>query len=246
MKAAKWAPVAAALMLTACYSPPAPVRAPVQAAARIGTMQGVDIPNDASDVLNELKQSQFDFVARYYRHPTSRWPTLTPAEAQRLSSLGVNIVTVFESHSATPSYFSYAAGYNDAVTAYTQAKAVGQASGSAIYFAVDYNAPQSDIYGQVDRYFRGVRSGLIAAAGHAPEYRIGVYGSGAVCDYLKRARLAEFAWLSNATAWAGSSEFDDWDIRQTGRSASLSFSHDFNEARGEFGGFTVTSQYSAL
>ena len=44
----------------------------------------------------------------------------------------------------------------DAISAYTQAKAVGQPAGSAIYFAVDYNAPSSDISGAIDQYFRCV------------------------------------------------------------------------------------------
>jgi len=47
--------------------------------------------------------------------------------------------------------------------AYYQARAVGQPNGSAIYFAVDYNAPDRDIVGAVQQYFRGVRTALAAA-----------------------------------------------------------------------------------
>ena len=112
--------------------------------------------------------------------------------------------------------------------------------------AVDFNAQDADIRGAVDPYFRGIAAGLRAAAGGAPEYRVGVYGSGAVCDYLKRARLAEYAWLSNSTAWSGYASFADWNIRQGKQSPSLSFSHDSNEARGEYGGFQVAEVYSAL
>src|SRR5437764_5782064 len=95
----------------------------------------------------------------------------------------------------------------------------------------------SDVCSSDLPYFRGIAAGLRAAAGGAPEYRVGVYGSGAVCDYLKRARLAEYAWLSNSTAWSGYASFADWNIRQGKQSPSLSFSHDSNEARGEYGGF---------
>jgi hypothetical protein len=69
---------------------------------------------------------------------------------------------------------------------------------------------------------------------------------GAVCDYLKRARLAEYAWLSNSTAWSGYASFTNWNIRQGKQSPSLSFSHDSNEARGEYGGFQVAEAYSSL
>ncbi len=176
----------------------------------------------------------------------SRWPTLSAAEARMVSSAGMSLVAVWESHSHKRDYFSYASGYYDALAAHRQAKAIGQPAGSGIYFAVDFNAQEPDVRGPVDQYFRGVHAGLAAAAGQAREYRVGVYGSGAVCDYLKRSRLAEYAWLSNSTAWSGYDSFTDWNIKQSGRSPLLSFDQDSNEARGEYGSFRVTSQYSSL
>jgi hypothetical protein len=98
----------------------------------------------------------------------------------------------------------------------------------------------------VDHYFRGVYDGLQTAAHQGPGYRVGVYGSGAVCDYLKRMHLAQYTWLSNSTAWSGYDSFADWDIRQSGRSPILSFDQDSNEARGEYGSFRVANQYSSL
>jgi hypothetical protein len=233
-----------ALFVVACESPP-PAQ-PVAVAPRVGVARGIDLPIDARDVSMELKQSRLDFVARYYRDPASRWPTLSPEEARTVSSAGMDLVAVWESHSHRPDYFSYASGYNDALAAYRQAKAIGQPSGSAIYFAVDFNAQAPDVMGPVDQYFRGVAAGLRTAGGEAPEYRVGVYGSGSVCGYLKAARLAELAWLSNSTAWTGYDSFTDWNIRQSGRSPSLSFDQDSNEARGEYGSFRVTNQYSSL
>jgi len=228
--------VAAALVLAACTSEP---EGPL--AGRFpGLAQGIDLPIDSRDVSQELKGSRLDFVARYYRDPASRWPTLSAAEAQMLSGAGVKLVAVWESHSQRPDYFSYDSGYADAQAAYRQAKALGQPTGSAIYFAVDYSAPEADIRGVVDAYFRGVYNGLLAASGGRLEYKIGVYGSGAVCDYLKRARLVQYAWLSNSTAWSGYDRFTDWDIRQRRGAQALSFSHDVNEARGDYGSFMVS------
>jgi glycoside hydrolase-like protein len=244
MKNVGW--LLAVLMLAGCASapPPKPVAKP---AATPRFAQGIDLPTDARDVSNELKGSRFDFVARYYRDPTSRWPALSADEARTVSSSGMKLVALWEWHSHKPAYFSYASGYADALAAYRQAKAVGQPAASAIYFAVDYNAPPQDIMGSIDRYFRGVHAGFAAAvAGRPPEYRVGVYGSGAVCGYLKQARLAQYTWLSNSTAWAGYDKFTDWNIRQLAPAASLSFSHDANEARGEYGAFRVADRYSAL
>jgi hypothetical protein len=202
-------------------------------------LQGIDMPMDASDALNEIRDSKIDFVARYYRSPQSRWPTLTAGEAQRLSALGVNIVTVWEWHSHDPAYFSYNSGYADAISSHNQARAVGQPPGSAIYFAVDYNARSTDIAGPVEQYFRGVNAGLAAAGRGRPEYKVGVYGSGAVCGAMKRAGLAQYAWLTGSTAWAGTFSYDDWNIRQGGHFSVLSFNHDANEAKEDYGGFRI-------
>jgi hypothetical protein len=241
----KWGLLGLVLFLAACEGAPTPP--PVAEAPRpAGLARGIDMPRDARDVALELTGSHLDFVARYYRDPASRWPALSPEEARSVSLAGISLVTVWESHSHRPDYFNYAAGYNDALMAYRQAWMVGQPAGSAIYFAVDFNAQPADIMGEVDRYFRGIAAGFAAARGPGPGYRIGVYGSGAVCDYLKRMRLAQYAWLSNSTAWSGYDSFADWDIRQSGRSQMLSFDQDQNEARGEYGGFRVANQYSSL
>jgi hypothetical protein len=233
------------LALSACASPPPPPVV-VEAFRARGPAQGIDLPTDARDVSQELKGSRLDFVARYYRDPASRWPTLSAAEARTVSAAGMRLVAVWEWHSHRPDYFTQASGYADAIAAHRQAKGIGQPPGSAIYFAVDFNAQQPDIRGPVDQYFRGVAAGLRATAQGAPEYRVGVYGSGAVCDYLKRSRLAEYAWLSNATAWSGYDRFADWNIKQGKQLPSLSFSHDSNEASGEYGGFQVASEYTSL
>ncbi|HJU20613.1 MAG TPA: glycoside hydrolase domain-containing protein [Stellaceae bacterium] len=241
MKAAKLIPILPALVLAACHNLPRPVPTldPTLAVAQprgIGPAQGVDLPTDASDVLNELKDSPIAFVARYYRDPASRWPALSPSEAQRLSSLGLKIVAVWEPHSPDPAYFSYSAGYDDAIIAYRQAKAVGQPAGSAIYFAIDFDAQALD---PIDQYFRGIAAGLAAASGGAAEYKVGVYGSGTVCEAVRQAGLAQYSWLSNSIAWAGSLNYNDWNIRQGGRLAGLSFNHDADEARDDYGGFRL-------
>ena len=233
------------LGLAACQSAPSP---PVVEAPRpAGLARGIDLPTDARDVSLELKGSKLDFVGRYYRDPSSRWPTLSAGEARALSSAGLRLVAVWEFHSHRPEYFSYTQGYWDALKAYRQAQAVGQPAGSAIYFAVDFNAQEGDLKGPVDQYFRGITNGYWeASGGKPPEYRVGVYGSGAVCDYLKRMNLAQYAWLSNSTAWSGYDSFADWDIKQGMRSPSLSFDQDSNDARGDYGGFQIITELSSL
>src|SRR5437763_14186827 len=186
------------LLLVGCTNAdPVPIAQQPRIPAR---SQGVDVATDTGRVAQYVKSNGLDFVARYYRTPGSRWPALSANEARALSALGLNVVAVFESHSHHRDYFSYARGYWDAMQAAQQAKSVGQPPGSAIYFAVDFDARGADIV-PVDQYFRGISSGLAAANGGRSDYKVGVYGSGAVCDTLKRARLAAYAWLSYSPAW---------------------------------------------
>jgi hypothetical protein len=236
LKMKKLVPLLPVLFLAGCYN--APSTTLVEKPHAVGRAHGIDLATDAGQVARSIKDNGIHFVARYYRKPDSRWPTLSANEAKLISSMGLNLVTVWESHSRHPSYFTYSRGYYDAASAYGQAKTVGQPAGSAIYFAVDFDARGADII-PVDQYFRGVAAGFAAASSGKPEYKVGVYGSGAVCDTLKRARLADYTWLSNSTAWAGSSSFTAWNIRQGRPFAHLGFNHDSDEALDDYGGFRL-------
>jgi hypothetical protein len=245
LQLSRLSPLLPALIVTACSSPPSPPPPlPVQPSKAAQSGRGVDLATDAGAVLNELSGSRLDFVARYYREPQSRWPPLSLGEAQLMSSLGLKIVAIWESHSRKAAHFSYSSGFSDAMMAYQQAKAIGQPPGSAIYFAVDFDA-QGWSFERVDEYFRGIQAGLTAASGGLSDYAVGVYGSGAVCDAVKRAGLARYSWLSNSIGWTGSIAYEDWNIRQGGRWPELSFDHDGDEARNEYGGFQIANSVFA-
>ncbi len=176
------------LVLAGCAEappPPSPLPHPN------GFAQGIDMPTDARDYSQELQGSHVDFVARYYRDPGSRWPTLTAAEAKMMRAAGMRLVTVWEWHSGRPDYFSYASGYADAMAAYRQAK--GSASRPAARsISRSISTPMTTTSAAGSTLISAASEpGFQAAAGSAPpDYRVGVYGSGAVCDYLKRMRLA--------------------------------------------------------
>ena len=194
---------------------------------------GIDLAMDTSNVVEELRGSRIDFVARYYRDSTSSLPALSSQEALKLASLGLKIVAVWEQNSPDPENLSYSSGYSEAFSAYEQAKAIGQPAGSAIYFAIDFDAHELE---PAKEYFRGIAAGLAAASGGRAEYKVGVYGSGAVCDAIKRAGLARCSWLTKAISWDGSLDYNDWNIKQ-GEALPFSFDNDSDEARGDYGGF---------
>lgn len=245
MKLTRLAAIFAALMLAGCDCPPNAF--PSRTAAlppSAGSGQGIDMATDASDVLNELRDAQVEFVARYYRDPDSAWPPLSSSEARRLSSQGLKIVAVYEYHSPETAHFTYEGGYSDALTAYGEARGVGQAVGSAIYFAVDFHARDDDLASVVD-YFRGVNAGLTTAGGGTAAYAVGVYGSAPVCDAVRRAGLARYSWLSNSLNWDDATDYEDWNIMQGGSLPGLSFNNDSDQARNDYGAFEVAGNGTA-
>ena len=78
---------------------------------------------------------------RFRRKRPESWP-----------QLGLKIVAVWEQNSPDPENLSYSSGYSEAFSAYEQAKAIGQPAGSAIYFAIDFNAHELE---PAKEYFRG-------------------------------------------------------------------------------------------
>ena len=201
-------------------------------------MKGFDTTAPCGDIAQNMKNSGYDFVCRYYGDNPAK--CLTLAEAQLLSAGQINIVTVWEDNPTHDAYFSHIQGVDDATSAYRMAIAIGQPAGSAIYFAVDYNADPGVIDGAIASYFGGVSAGFAAAGGAGGvRYAIGVYGSGAVCDHMSDAGLVAYAWLAMADKWAGWDTFEKWKIRQISGATLFGRGVDLDEALDDYGGFVI-------
>jgi hypothetical protein len=122
-----------------------------------------------------LKAAGFEFVARYL--PTTAWKGLSAEEANLIKAAGLKLVSIFEKEATKLSYFTKAQGVSDAQEAYKLAKAVGQPSGSTIYFAVDYEAQPAHM-GAIIEYLSGIKQCLV-------DYKVGLYGSYAVMMAVK-------------------------------------------------------------
>ena len=189
-----------------------------------------------------LVNSGKTFVIRYHSRTTSiAQKRISPVEAAELARAGLSIATVYQDNGRLPSDFGQARGKLDGASAHQAAAAIGQPSGSAIYFAVDTDFSSHQIQSFVLDYFRGVKEGMDEAAGGAASYDIGVYGSGLTCQLVRDSfALAKYAWLAMATGWRGSSTYAGWDIRQhgpTGDLCGLAQQWERCDAPGEFGAF---------
>lgn len=198
-------------------------------------INGLDSSSACDQTSLTCLQSQgMQFIGRYYSRTTQiPGKKLTPAEAQLISLSGITIVAVYEDGPTSAGYFSASRGAADANGAAAQAVAVGQPSESAIYFTVDYDATASDIAGNITAYFQAI------VAAMAGRYRVGVYGSGAVCQSILTSGLASLAWLAQSTGWTGYSGFTSWSIKQGREQTICGLNADADVARGDFGQFGV-------
>jgi hypothetical protein len=186
-------------------------RPPEKQLKEVEMAKGLDVQVDCSSKIDCLTSEGFQFVGRYY-NTNNPSKNLRLAEAQALSAAGITTVVVWENGFPTKaSYFSNAKGVSDAAAALKMSSEIGQPVGSAIYFAVDYDATAADVSGPISQYFQGVKSVFDAAE---QQYAIGVYGSGATCQSLLDAGLVTFTWLSQSTGFRGSKTFTAFNIKQ--------------------------------
>lgn len=142
------------------------------------------------------------YVFRYYSNSPSK--NLTKAEAATLSQAGLQLGVVYEDFNNSIDRFSTAIGQRQAAKALSLAAAIGQPAGSAIYFAVDFDASLSDVRGPISDYFQAVSQALAVAP---VRYAIGVYGSGLTCRIIRDSGLAVFTWLAGSTGFRESKQF---------------------------------------
>jgi hypothetical protein len=172
----------------------------------MAALKGLDTATELTRHAAALREQGYDFVVRYYSHNAAK--NLSLGEARALSAAGLLIGAVWETAGTHASFFNRAQGVADGGAAFRMAQVtIGQPSGSAIYFAVDYDATGADIDGPVSDYFAGVKMAFAAAADGLSPYAVGVYGSGLCCDTLIDKQLATLGWLSQSSGFAGSKAY---------------------------------------
>lgn len=150
-----------------------------------------------SDLVSALKKTGITHVARYLG---TSWKGLTVDEVKAISDSGIHLVSVFETNPIQSAYFSQAQGKQDARNASQYAKDLGQTNGSAIYFAVDYDAQGKDL-GAILDYFSGVNQGI------DPAFKVGAYGSYAVLQYIMQQSKVDYFFQTYAWSYGQVCDF---------------------------------------
>lgn len=179
----------------------------------------IDVSYTCGSQAGFLSGAGIKTVFRYYSRDTSLpAKRMSRAEVRAFCAAGLRLGAVHEAkHGDRIDSFSRELGVEDAEYARAYAhNTVDQPENTAIYFAVDLDVERSDIQSRIIPYFQGVHQGVSAANG-LRRYKIGVYGSGAVCRTVLDEGLAELAWLAQARGWAGYKDFLNsnlWSMRQ--------------------------------
>ncbi|WP_332856569.1 DUF1906 domain-containing protein [Duganella sp. S19_KUP01_CR8] len=176
-------------------------------------LTGLKAPFELTQHAIAIKQQGIDFAIRYYSHQAGK--SLSLAEARSLTDASIQIGALWQAGGDHLNYFSRAQGCADGAAAYLMAQSViTQPSGSAIYFAVDFNPSMEAIAGPVSAYFDGVNQAFRAAGPGEPKYQVGVYGSGACCEEMLLRGLAALSWLSPSPEYHGSRDYVGFNLKQ--------------------------------
>ena len=206
----------------------------------------LDTSQKSTNLIDCMKARGITAIGRYYTKNRSNSKILTAEEARRLSQAGIKIWPVYQNRHRLPVDFSATKGKQEAEDALDYAKnIVNQPTGSAIYFSADFDASQATFNSAIRPHFEAIAAAF-AVAGNP--YRIGVYGSGAVCKSLLDAGLVQLSWLSQSGGFRGTPQFEAsrrWNILQA---LPVSGFCDFddevdpntiNADMGDFGGFVL-------
>jgi len=143
-------------------------------------LNGIDTPNRITPQI--AARITDDFVCLYlvpervdYLNKSMAWKRMLKSDAEALTVAGKWILSVFETTEKRPR-LGRDAGKYDGRMALIETQDKSQPVGSAIYFAVDYDAPASDLP-MIYEYLMGAQSEL-------PGYEVGCYGSYAVIEYM--------------------------------------------------------------
>lgn len=155
-----------------------------------------------------LKNAGYETIGRYLTNYPGPDPTnkkIQPGELTTIFAHGLTVFPIFQEGGDSVEYFDKGRGEYAGRTAHAAARAYGFENGQTIYFAVDFDALEEEVYGSVLPFFEGINS---AIADNGGAYKVGVYGSRNTCTIVSKAGLAESSFVSGmSTGFSGNLGF---------------------------------------
>jgi LysM repeat protein len=198
----------------------------------LSKLNGIDcVTTIHQELAKGLKAAGIEYVARYLG---DSWKSISKKEAEVIIASGLQIVSIWETNPTYGGYFTKDKGISDGMDAVSFAQSLGQPKGSAIYFAVDYDAQPTDMQAIVN-YFLGVCQEL------GKDYNVGVYGSYPVLTMLHESCAVNFYWQT--AAWSSGNVADFNDILQYDFNKKIAgIPVDYNQVSSSAGAWGKASQ----
>ena len=129
---------------------------------------------------------------------------LTFDEIQSIESAGLKVIPIYQDGGYYFDYFiGNLQGVSDAKTAIYAAKTIGLPAGSTIYFAVDYDFTEPEVYRLIVNYFEKIHSVFISSLNDM-NYKVGIYASRQACSIMSSRQLVDFSYVSDmSTGFSG-------------------------------------------
>ncbi|WP_327674558.1 glycoside hydrolase domain-containing protein [Kitasatospora sp. NBC_00458] len=152
-----------------------------------------------------LKAEGITYVGRYLtnplvvKDPTKDLPekAIQEGELATIAANGLRCFPIYQTYGRDASNFTYTAGRTAGQAAVNAALDHGFKAGTRIFFAVDFDAMDSDITSNVLPHFKGIQD---AMADDGNRYQIGVYGPRNVCTRVSQAGHSTASFVSDMSS----------------------------------------------
>ena len=184
---------------------------------------------DCSTILNsqqatDLHAAGYRYVGRYLTGTVGvgnneRSKALTVSEIKRIQAAGLSIFPIYQDGGYYANYFSQnLQGSYDAVTAINKAKKLGFASGTTIYFAVDFDCLEYQTENLIIPYFEQIKTVFSYTNINTSNYKVGIYAPRYVCTLVSQKNLVDKSFVADmSTGFSGNLGYvipDNWSFDQ--------------------------------
>ncbi|MGY0066892.1 glycoside hydrolase domain-containing protein [Streptomyces sp. QTS137] len=152
------------------------------------------------DRAQTLKAAGIKYVGRYLTNPsTTSLPekAIQPGELQTIADNGLRCFPIYQTYGRDADGFTYPLGRAAGQAAVNAALDHGFKRGTRIFFAVDFDALDYEVTGNVLPYFKGIED---AMAGNGNAFEVGVYGPRNVCTRVGEAGHATASFVSDMSS----------------------------------------------
>jgi peptidoglycan hydrolase-like protein with peptidoglycan-binding domain len=164
-----------------------------------------------------LKAAGFKVVGRYLcNYPGSILnKMIQPGELAVIASNGLSVFPIYETWGGDAGYYNERQGLTDGYAANDWATFHGFRDGTRIYFAIDFDALDSEVTSSIIPHFVGIAKAFEKCSS---TYKVGVYGPRNVCSRVAAAGLSSASFVAGmSTAFSGNLGFPlpaDWAFDQ--------------------------------